>query len=225
REARASIRDLLGANNRVLPIVWIGVALSVFQQFVGINVIFYYSSTLWQAVGFTEEDALTQTVITSVTNIVVTLIAIALIDKIGRKLLLTIGSAGMFVSLGVMAWVFAIADRTMVDGELVPVLTEAQGPIALIAANGFVVFFGMSWGPGVWVLLGEMFNNRIRATALGVAAAVQWLANFAVSTTFPKMADISLGFAYGFYTLFAFLSLIFVLKWVPETKGRELEEM
>src|SRR5690625_1367453 len=225
REARASIRDLLGANNRVLPIVWIGVALSVFQQFVGINVIFYYSSTLWQAVGFTEEDALTQTVITSVTNIVVTLIAIALIDKIGRKLLLTIGSVGMFVSLGVMAWVFAIADRTMVDGELVPVLTEAQGPIALIAANGFVVFFGMSWGPGVWVLLGEMFNNQIRATALGVAAAVQWLANFAISTTFPKMADINLGFAYGFYTLFAFLSLIFVLKWVPETKGRELEEM
>lgn len=225
REARSSIRDLLGANNKVLPIVWIGIGLSIFQQFVGINVIFYYSSTLWQAVGFTEEDALTQTVITSVTNIVVTLIAIALIDKIGRKLLLAIGSTGMFISLGVMAWVFAIADRTMVDGELVPVLTDTQGPIALIAANGFVVFFGMSWGPGVWVLLGEIFNNKIRATALGIAAAVQWLANFAVSTTFPKMAEIGLGFAYGFYTLFALLSLIFVIKWVPETKGRELEEM
>lgn len=225
REARSSIRDLIGSNNKVLPIVWIGIALSIFQQFVGINVIFYYSSTLWQAVGFTEADALTQTVITSVTNIVVTLVAIALIDKIGRKLLLTIGSAGMFISLGVMAWVFAIADRAMVDGELVPVLTDTQGPIALIAANGFVVFFGMSWGPGVWVLLGEMFNNKIRATALGIAASVQWLANFAVSTTFPKMADISLGFAYGFYTFFALLSLIFVVKWVPETKGRELEDM
>src|SRR5690625_7823501 len=94
--------------------VCIGIALSIIQLFVGINVIFYYSSSLWQAVGFTEEDALTQTVITSVTNIVVTLIAIALIDKIGRKLLLTIGSAGMFISLGVMAWVFAIADRAKI---------------------------------------------------------------------------------------------------------------
>lgn len=225
RESRSSIRDLLGPAGRVLPIVWIGIGLSIFQQFVGINVIFYYSSTLWQAVGFTETDALTQTVITSVTNIVVTLVAIALIDKIGRRLLLTIGSAGMFISLGVMAWVFAVADRVMEDGELVPVLTDTQGPIALIAANAFVVFFGMSWGPGVWVLLGEMFSNKIRATALGVAAGVQWLANFTVSTTFPAMADLSLGFAYGTYTVFAFLSLLFVLKWVPETKGRELEDM
>src|SRR5690625_7061516 len=102
--------------------VCIGIALSIIQLFVGINVIFYYSSTLWQAVGFTEADALTQTVITSVTNIVVTLIAIALIDKIGRKLLLTIGSAGMVISLGDMSCVFAIDDRAMVYVGLVPVL-------------------------------------------------------------------------------------------------------
>ncbi|MFB9731360.1 sugar porter family MFS transporter [Ornithinimicrobium kibberense] len=226
QEARASLSDLTSDAGKVLPIVWIGIALSVFQQFVGINVIFYYSSTLWQAVGFTEEDALTQTVITSVTNIVVTLIAISLIDKIGRRRLLLIGSAGMFVSLGVMAWIFATATKVANDaGEMEPVLGDTQGLVALVAANAFVVFFGMSWGPGVWVLLGEMFNNRIRATALGIAAAAQWLANFAISTSFPVMADLGLGFAYGFYTLCALLSFFFVLRWVPETKGRELEDM
>ena len=226
QEARASLSDLTSDAGKVLPIVWIGIALSVFQQFVGINVIFYYSSTLWQAVGFTEEDALTQTVITSVTNIVVTLVAISLIDKIGRRVLLLIGSAGMFVSLGLMAWIFATANQVANEaGELEPVLGDTQGVVALIAANAFVVFFGMSWGPGVWVLLGEMFNNRIRATALGIAAAAQWLANFAISTSFPVMADLGLGFAYGFYTLCAILSFFFVLKWVPETKGKELEDM
>jgi sugar porter (SP) family MFS transporter len=226
QEARTSLRDLMNSSGKVLPIVWIGIALSVFQQFVGINVIFYYSSTLWQAVGFTEEDALTQTVITSVTNIVVTIVAIALIDKIGRRRLLMIGSAGMFLSLGTMAWIFATADRVQnATGDMVPALSDQQGPVALVAANAFVVFFGMSWGPGVWVLLGEMFNNAIRATALGIAAAAQWLANFAISTSFPVMADVGLGFAYGFYTLCALLSFFFVLRWVPETRGRELEDM
>ncbi len=221
REARSSFADLRKPGGGLLPIVWIGIALSVFQQFVGINVIFYYSSTLWQAVGFTEEDALLQTVITSVTNIVVTLVAIALVDKIGRKRLLIIGSAGMTVSLGVMAWVFSQAP--IVEGE--PVLSDSAGVTALIAANAFVVFFGATWGPVVWVLLGEMFNNQIRGTALGLAAAAQWLANFGISMSFPKMAELGLWFAYGFYTVFALLSLAFVLRFVPETKGVELEDM
>ena len=221
RDRQSSWSQLRKPGTGLLPIVWVGIALSVFQQFVGINVIFYYSSTLWQAVGFTEENALTQTVITSITNIAVTLVAIALIDHIGRRRLLMIGSAGMFFSLGTMAWVFSQA--AVVDGE--PVLQGASGPIALVAANLFVVFFGMSWGPGVWVLLGEMFNNRIRGLALGVAAAAQWLANFAISTTFPAMADLSLGFAYGFYTLMALGSLIFVVRFVPETRHKELEDM
>ncbi len=221
REAKASLSDLRGASGKVLPIVWIGIALSVFQQFVGINVIFYYSATLWQAVGFTEEDALTQTVITSVTNIIVTLVAIALIDKIGRRKLLLTGSAGMILSLGTMAWIFSQAP--IVAGS--PQLGQGEGIVALFAANAFVVFFGMSWGPGVWVLLGEMFNNRIRSTALGIAAGAQWLANFAISTTFPTMAEFGLWFAYGFYTLAALASFFFVLKFVPETAGRQLEDM
>jgi SP family sugar:H+ symporter-like MFS transporter len=225
-EARTSFNDLRKPGGGLLPIVWIGIALSVFQQFVGINVIFYYSSTLWQSVGFTEADALTQTVITSVTNIVVTIVAIALIDKIGRRKLLLIGSAGMVITLGVLAAVFGTADLVEnAEGALEPVLGDTQGLLALIAANGFVVFFGMSWGPAVWVLLGEMFNNRIRGTALGLAAAAQWLANFAISTSFPAMAEVGLSFAYGFYTAFALLSLFFVAKFVPETKGRQLEDM
>lgn len=230
-EARSSVQDLIDPRRGgLLPIVWIGIGLSVLQQFVGINVIFYYSSTLWQSVGFTEQDALAQTVITSVTNIVVTIVAIALIDRIGRRRLLTIGSVGMTISLATLAWVFATADRVaQVDDfgveQLVPALSDTQGVVALVAANVFVVFFGMSWGPAVWVLLGEMFNNRIRATALGLAAAAQWLANFLISTTFPVMADWGLGFAYGFYTFFALVSFFFVIKLVPETNNRELEDM
>ena len=226
-DRRQSWRDLIRPGGwNFLPIVWIGIILSVFQQAVGINVIFYYSTTLWQSVGFAEEDAFTQSVITSVTNIVVTIVAIALIDKIGRRRLLMIGSVGMTVCLAVMAAMFSQA--TMVagpDGELAPQLGDTSGLVALIAANGFVVFFGMSWGPAVWVLLGEMFNNRIRSTALGLAAAAQWLANFAVSTAFPPMAEFSLPFTYGFYAVAALLSLLFVARFIPETTGRSLEDM
>lgn len=226
-DRRRSWRDIVRPGGRnLLPIVWVGIALSVFQQLVGINVIFYYSTTLWQAVGFAEEDALTQSVITAVTNIVVTIVAIALIDKIGRRRLLLTGSAGMTVSLAVMAFMFSTATMAPgADGELAPQLGDTQGIVTLVAANAFVVFFGMSWGPGVWVLLGEMFNNRIRTTALGLAAAAQWLANFAVSTSFPSMAELSLWFTYGVYAVAAALSLVFVARFVPETTGRTLEEM
>jgi MFS transporter, SP family, sugar:H+ symporter len=220
-DVQSTFRDLRGPVFGLLPIVWAGILLSVFQQFVGINVIFYYSSTLWQQVGFTEADSLIITALTSVTNIVVTLAAIAVIDKIGRRLLLLIGSAGMFVSLAALAYVFGTAP--VVNGQ--PTLSDTAGTIALIAANAFVVFFGLSWGPTVWVLLGEMFNNRIRAAALGLAVSAQWISNFVISTSFPALADISLGLAYGLYTIFALLSLLFVAKFVPETKGKQLEDM
>ena len=215
------ISDLRGPRLGLLPIVWVGILLSVFQQFVGINVIFYYSSVLWQAVGFSESDALVITVITSITNIVTTLIAIATIDRIGRKPLLLIGSAGMIVTLGTLAFAFGTAP--IIGGK--PELQGMMAGVALIAANLYVVFFGLSWGPVVWVLLGEMFNNRIRAGALAVAASAQWLANFAVSTTFPVLQSIGLGFAYGLYTLFALLSFVFVVRHIRETRGRELEDM
>ena len=225
REGRPSMRDLRGPRFGLLPIVWVGIGLSVFQQFVGINVIFYYSSVLWQAAGFTESNSLLISVITGVVNIVTTLVAIAYIDRYGRKPLLIIGSIGMAVTLGALAVVFGTAALKAGPMGPMPVLTGAAKPIALIAANVFVFAFGMSWGPVVWVLLGESFPNKIRAAALSLAAGAQWVANWVVSTTFPPLKDAGLGLAYGIYTTFAVLSLLFVLKFVRETKGVELEEM
>jgi SP family sugar:H+ symporter-like MFS transporter len=198
--------------------------LSILQQFVGINVIFYYSSILWRSVGFSERDSLLITVITSIVNIVTTLIAIATVDKFGRKPLLLLGSIGMTVTLGTLAVAFGNAAIDPATGN--PSLTGSAGIIALLAANLYVVFFGFSWGPIVWVMLGEMFNNKIRAAALSVAAAIQWIANFLVSTTFPPLLkSFGLGAAYGIYTIAAAISIFFVALLIKETKGKELEEM
>jgi SP family sugar:H+ symporter-like MFS transporter len=231
REGRPGMRDLRGRAFGLMPIVWVGIGLSVFQQFVGINVIFYYSSVLWQAAGFSEKDSLIITVITGVVNVVTTLVAIGSIDRYGRKPLLIIGSIGMAVSLGTLAVVFGTAPTvkgaggaTGLTGTL-PVLTGVAQPVALVAANVFVFAFGMSWGPVVWVLLGESFPNKIRAAALSLAAAAQWVANWVVSTSFPPLKDAGLGLAYGIYTTFAVLSLLFVLKFIRETRGVELEKM
>ncbi|AYD90612.1 MFS transporter [Actinomyces lilanjuaniae] len=220
-ERRESLSDLRGPRLGLKPVVWVGILLSVFQQFVGINVIFYYSTTLWRTVGFEESDALTISVITSVTNIVVTIVAILLVDRVGRRPMLLVGSVVMTVALGLMALAFSFA--TVEGGEVV--LEAPWAPVALVCANLFVVAFGATWGPLVWVLLGEMFPNRIRAGALAVAAAAQWVANFVVSTTFPVLSDIGLTFAYGLYAVCALLSFVFVLRSIAETKGRELEEM
>jgi MFS transporter, SP family, sugar:H+ symporter len=215
--AKASLR---GDRFGLKPIVWIGIILSVFQQFVGINVIFYYSTSLWQAVGFTESNSLLITVITSVTNVVVTIVAILLVDRVGRRPILLTGSIGMAVSLGLMALSFTFATKS---GDAVS-LPNPWGPVALVAANAFVVFFGASWGPLVWVLLGEIFPSRIRGVALGVAASAQWIANFLVTVSFPPMSDFSLPFTYGMYAVFAALSFFFVFFKVPETKGMALEQ-
>jgi len=183
-------------------------------------VIFYYSNVLWQAAGYDESQSFRITVITSIINIATTLIAIALIDKTGRKPLLLIGSAGMALTLATMAVIFGTAEQ--VDGA--PDFSDTAGWIALVAANLFVVAFGMSWGPVVWVLLGEMFPNRIRAAALGLAAAGQWAANWLITVSFPGLRNV-LGLAYGFYALCAVLSFVFVWKSVHETKGIALEDM
>ncbi|MDQ0862498.1 sugar porter (SP) family MFS transporter [Arthrobacter globiformis] len=165
REIREAIEEdqlagrkgsLRGKAFGLQAVVWIGITLSVLQQFVGINVIFYYSTTLWKAVGFQEKDSLTISVATSITNILVTLVAIALVDRIGRRPILLAGSIGMAVSLGAMALAFASATGT---GSAIT-LPGTWGPVALVAANVFVISFGASWGPLVWVLLGEIFPAR-----------------------------------------------------------------
>ena len=223
QERKPNLSDLLGRNGRLLPIVWIGMGLSVLQQFVGINVIFYYSSVLWRAVGFSEQDSLILTVITGAVNIITTLIAIAVIDKFGRKPLLLAGSIGMTITLGILTVTFGNAALDAVGN---PTLGGSTGILALVAANLYVFCFGFSWGPVVWVLLGEIFNNKIRTSALSIAATVQWIANFVVSTTFPPLLkSFGLGAAYGLYTVAAAISIFFVAFFIKETKGIELERM
>ena len=226
REDKPSFRDLRGKRFGLLPLVWVGILLAAFQQLVGINVIFYYSTSLWKSVGFADSFSYTASVITSVTNVLVTVIAILLIDRVGRRILLLVGSAGMFVSLGVMAIGFAQATLAPDSkGVMAPQLSGFWGVATLIAANLFVVFFGASWGPVMWVLLGEMFPNRIRAVAMAIATAANWIFNFLITVTFPPLRDFSLGFTYGMYAFFALCSFFFVMAKIPETKGMELEDM
>ncbi|GAA2810921.1 sugar porter family MFS transporter [Nonomuraea dietziae] len=220
-ERRQTLRDLRGPALGLLPIVWIGIILSVFQQLVGINVIFYYSSVLWQSVGIGQSSSLLISFSSSIINIIGTFIAIALVDKIGRKPLLLIGSAGMAISLAVASWAFSAAVEA--GGRVT--LPNPEGAVALVAANVFVLFFALSWGVVVWVLLGEMFPNRIRAIALSVAAAAQWLANWLITETFPSLSEWNLSMTYLGYAVFAALSFVFVTRWVRETRGRKLEEM
>ncbi|MGK5627073.1 sugar porter family MFS transporter [Streptomyces sp. URMC 123] len=221
REHKSTFRDLMGGRFGLLPIVWIGIGLSVFQQLVGINVIFYYSSSLWQSVGIDPSSSFLYSFTTSIINIVGTAIAMVFVDRIGRKPLALIGSAGMALSLGLAAWAFSYKTGSGTDISM----PDLQGSVALVAAHSFVLFFALSWGVVVWVLLGEMFPNKIRAAGLGVAAAAQWVANWVITVTFPSLSDWNLSGAYVIYTVFAVLSIPFILKWVPETKGKALEEM
>jgi SP family sugar:H+ symporter-like MFS transporter len=212
--------DLRSSTGKVLPIVWIGTGLSVLQQFVGINSIFYYGDVLWQSVGFAQTDSLRNNVITGVINIVATLVAIATIDRVGRRPLLTWGSLGMAVTLAMLVAAFATASN--VGGHLV--LSRPMAIVALVAANLYVFAFGMSWGPVVWVLLGEMFPNSIRGAAMAAAVFAQWIANWLVTISFPPIVTAAgPAVAYGTYCFFAIVSFVFVRRWVRETKGQTLE--
>jgi SP family sugar:H+ symporter-like MFS transporter len=219
---RPRLSDLKDSSGKVRPIVWAGIGIAIFQQFVGINIVFYYGAVLWQSVGFSEDDALKINILSGALSIGACLAAMAVIDKIGRKPLLLIGSAGMAVTLGILAFCFSTA--TMINGGLH--LSDGIGRTALIAANFYVVFFNFSWGPVMWVMLGEMFPNQIRGSALAVAGFAQWIANFAISVSFPALAvSAGLPITYGFYALSAFVSFFFVRALVQETRGRALEQM
>ncbi len=220
---RPRLSDLKNkATGRIRPIVWVGIGLATFQQLVGINVVFYYGAVLWQAVGFSENDALLINVLSGALSLGACLVTVLLIDRIGRKPLLWIGSAGMAASLALVVWAFA--SGSLVDSHLQ--LPGGMGTLALVAANLYVVFFNLSWGPVMWVMLGEMFPNQIRGSALAVAGAAQWTSNFAITVTFPiLLAAIGLAATYGIYLAAAVISVFFVLKYVHETKGKELEQM
>ncbi|MCI1065644.1 sugar porter family MFS transporter [Stenotrophomonas maltophilia] len=220
---RPRLSDLKSrATGRIRPIVWVGVGLACFQQLVGINVVFYYGAVLWQAVGFSENDALLINVLSGALSIGACVVTVLLIDRIGRKPLLWFGSAGMSLSLALV--VVAFASGSLADGHLQ--LPGRMGTLALVAANAYVVFFNLSWGPVMWVMLGEMFPNQIRGSALAVAGAAQWTSNFVVTVTFPMLlAAAGLAATYGIYLVAAVISVIFVVRHVHETKGKELEQM
>ncbi|MBU3020729.1 sugar porter family MFS transporter [Aestuariibacter sp. A3R04] len=217
------LRDVINPSGGGLrPIVWVGIGLAALQQLVGINVVFYYGAVLWQAVGFSEGDALLINVISGGISIGACIITLLVIDKIGRKPLLKWGSVGMTITLAAVALAFSNA-QTGDDGRLV---LGDWGPVALIAANLYVFCFNFSWGPVMWVMLGEMFPNQIRGSGLAVAGLVQWLTNFGITLSFPMLlAGIGLAGAYGFYAFCALLSVIFVVRLVNETRGKELEDM
>jgi len=221
---RPTLRDILDpVKGGVRPVVWAGLLLAVFQQLVGINVIFYYGATLWQLAGFTENDALLINIVSGLVSIAACFVTVALVDRIGRKPLLLIGSAGMAVAL--FAMVFAFSQGSLdASGKLV--LSQQLGIIAVIAANFYVIFFNVSWGPVMWVMLGEMFPNQIRGSALAVCGFAQWFSNYLIAQSFPIMAaGLGLAVSYSFYAVCAVISFFLVRKFIHETKGMELEEM
>jgi len=221
---KPSLKDLIDNTiGKIKPIVWVGIGLATFQQLVGINVVFYYGAVLWQAVGFGENDALLINVVSGALSIAAVILSLILVDRVGRKPILLVGSIGMSVTLALVVIAFSTgilsADNTL-D------LSEGMGLLALIAANLYVMFFNFSWGPVMWVLLGEMFPNQMRGSGLAVSGLFQWVANFIITLTFPiLLTSIGLSFAYSIYTFFAIVSIYFVWKYVFETKGKELEEM
>ena len=188
-----------------------------YNKISGINVVFYYGAVLWQSVGFAESDALLINVLSGGISILACLIAVSFVDRVGRKPLLLIGSLGMAVSLSVVSLTFSGGSLDQA-GQLL--LSPSAGIAALVAANAFVFCFNFSWGPVMWVMLGEIFPNTLRGSALALAGLAQWTANFAVTMTFPIFLDsIGLAMTYAIYAVGAALSLLFVFRYVGESRG------
>jgi MFS transporter, SP family, sugar:H+ symporter len=220
---RPRLSDIRSPSGGIRKVVWAGIMLAAFQQFVGINVIFYYGATLWQLAGFSESQSLLINIVSGVVSIAACFLTIAVIDKIGRKPILLIGSAGMAVTLFTMVYAFS---HGSLDAEGNLVLSRELGTVAVVAANLYVIFFNFSWGPVMWVMLGEMFPNQIRGSALAVCGFVQWFSNFLISFSFPVMAkNLGLTISYTFYAVAAVISYFLVQKLVHETRGVELEQM
>lgn len=191
-------------------LIIIGILLSVFQQFVGINVALYYAPRIFESMGAGKDASMMQTVVMGLVNVIFTVIAIATVDKLGRKPLLMIGSVGMAIGM------FAISALSFLN---------IIGISTLVFIIIYTASFMMSWGPICWVLISEIFPNKIRGKAVAVAVAAQWAANYLISSTYPSMMEFSGGMTYGFYGLMSVLSFIFVWKMVPETKQKSLEEL
>jgi SP family xylose:H+ symportor-like MFS transporter len=198
-------------------IIITGILLSVFQQFVGINVVLYYAPEIFKNMGSGTDTALLQTIIVGIINLAFTVLAIFTVDKFGRKQLQIIGGIGMGIFMFALGFSFFF---------------DKVGTVTLISMLGYVACFAFSWGPITWVLLSEIFPNKIRGRAMAFAVAAQWISNLIISWTFPMMNSSTFltekfnhGFAYWIYGTMAFLAALFVWKLVPETKKKSLEEI
>lgn len=214
----ATLSDLRGGSIGLKAIVWTGILLAAFQQLVGISVVKTYSNALWQAVGFSSGTAFLISILTVLVSIASTLVAIAIIDRVGRRKMLIAGAAVMTISLALLALSFS---TTHSSGEDVT-LSGIPAIGALVSINAFAVAFGITWGPVMWVMLGELFDSRLRNVAMAVCVAVNWMTNWGVTRTFPLLAGLGLGVAYGLYAGFAALALVFAMRRLPETRGRVL---
>ncbi len=193
-----------------VAVVVIGVLLSIFQQAVGINVVLYYAPRIFEKMGASGDAAMVQTVVMGIVNILFTAVAIFTVDRWGRKPLLIVGSFGMMIGM------IALGSLSFMN---------QIGVAALISIIVYTASFMMSWGPICWVLISEIFPNTIRGKAVAIAVAAQWIMNYVVSSTFITLSEWSVGGTYLIYAAFGFLSIIFVWKFVPETKGKTLEDM
>jgi MFS transporter, SP family, xylose:H+ symportor len=198
-------------------IIILGVLLSVFQQFIGINVVLYYAPEIFRSMGMGTNASLLQTIIVGAVNLAFTVVAVLCVDKYGRKPLQVIGAIAMAASMAGLGLALA---------------GENKGSAALICMLVYIAGFAVSWGPVTWVLLSEIFPNQIRDKALAIAVAAQWIANYLVSWTFPIMNDnpalvatFHHGFPYFVYAFMSILAALFTWKFIPETKGRTLEEL
>lgn len=242
------IRDSIKAENTavkasifsktMLPIVIIGTVLSVLQQFTGINAVLYYGADIFeQALGFGQDDVLLQQILLATVNLVFTFIAMFTVDKLGRKPLLMIGGVGMLVGFLIMGLTLYFSDYSQINSAGLPTISTFEGILSLIGVLIFIGAFAMSMGPIVWVLLSEIFPNKIRSAAMAVAVAAQWLANYFVSQTFPVIVESDANrlimdggiwnnaLPYFLFSGFIVIIIWFVWKYIPETKGKTLEEM
>ena len=206
-------------SKAILGIILIGTVLSILQQFTGINAVLYYGADIFEkALGFGKEDILAQQILLAFVNLIFTFVAMFTVDKFGRKRLLYIGSVGMIIGFLLLG---------------VSLQQQSVGLISLIGVLIFIASFALSMGPVVWVLLSEMFPNKIRSVAMSVAVAAQWAANYVVSQSFPVVmgSDVNNSSTWnGALPYFIFIAFILVIvfityKYIPETKGRSLEEI
>lgn len=195
-----------------LKLAIIGIAIGMFNQLAGINVIMYYSTDIFREAGFSGESALFQSVMIGVTNLLFTILAMTIIDRFGRKFLLYVGASGMSVFLGIFSWAY-ITDNT-------------EGFILLGLLIGYIAFFAFSQGAVIWVILSEMFPNRVRSRGTAIGSFSHWIFNFGIALLFPVVsAKIGVGYVFAFFTLATLLSLIFYKFALIETKGKSLEEI